>query len=465
MTQQIDESLWKEFQDEFDKKPKLSEGLKINQNKYPNHKTFWDKFLSEPFPKGEINKVLEKNLSVWACQNNVSIKQIKAKYDTQGWNPSAFMGWVKKVINGEILEYNPAEVYLWCKNNNRNDLAELIKDKKENTQNTQNTQNNEWIVLSDSELQSYIPKQTNWLIEPIIKAGGITIIAGKRSTFKSWFNLSIAYSISNGIDFLQNFKTTQGNILYLDRENQISELKIRSRLIKKGLNVSSGEVYFISESNVKIDNPKDVLKLETIIKEKNIKLLIVDVYRRVISFDENDATQVSHLFCDLLKPLTERTGVAIVLIHHEKKGRSSGDNMDMLRGSSDLANYVDGIIQMGRRGENIILTQSKNRAGKEIKPFSLKVVTDEIDYFKFVFKGKLCNKEEVISQAIINWIIKEKKSEFTYTEALKHCENLQFKKSKIVEALKFLVNEGILNKEDDKSPYIVEKKAGLEEIK
>jgi hypothetical protein len=51
------------------------------------------------------------------------------------------------------------------------------------------------------------------------------------------------------------------------------------------------------------------------------------------------------LFVDYLKPLCERTGVSFILLHHERKGESTGDDLDMLRGSSDLVNYVDGVME------------------------------------------------------------------------------------------------------------------------
>lgn len=455
--QQIEQDLWAEFQTEINKKPKY-ESLKSVSVKYPNHKPFWNYILAnyETLPEGKRNIKLEKNMAIWLVINAVDVEQIKSIYQSHKRDVKPLLGWIKKVCSGELLDYNVGELILWCIENQRQDLADMLKD------NSQLVQDNEVKIMSDLELQNYTPKQIDWLIENFVKSGGIAVIGGKRSTLKSWLCLNISYCVAQGLDFLGKYKTFKGAVLYLDRENQFSELKIRSRLIKQGLSITEGEVYFLSESYIKIDNPKDIQKLETIIKEKQIRLIVVDVYRRVIGFDENDAREVSKLFVDLLKPLTERTGVSIILIHHEKKGESSGDDMDMLRGSSDLANYVDAIIQLERKGNNLVIKQSKNRAGKELEPFQVKIETDETSFFKFEYVGNVEGKDSKIAKVVIDWIIQKKIKSFTYTECWNYVKSKGFKETTYkTEALPLLVSQGIIKKgEGWRDPYMVTQDLG-----
>lgn len=458
MTQIIDSELWEEFENEINKKPIIDlTPIKTNALKFAHHKAFWDKFLTEQFPLGSINKTLEKNFALWIYFNGIDINQVEEKYRTQNWSVRPLIGWIKEINEGKIKEYNAGEVYLWCKNNNRLDLGELIKDDASKFRIDEEIK-----LLSDGELQNYQSKNTKWVVENLIKSGGITVLGGKRATLKSWFELNQSYCVANGIDFLGKFKTNKGPVLYLDRENQFNELKVRSKLTKQGLNLNESQVFFISESYIKIDSILDLEKLEKIIVEKNIILVICDVYRRLISFDENDAKEVSKLFVDLLKPLTERTGVAIVLIHHEKKGESSGDDMDMLRGSSDLANYVDGIIQLERKGDILTVKQNKNRAGKEVEPFQVKIETDEISYFRFNYIGSVETTSNHISKSIVQWLFDNQIKSFTYTQILKHCEDLGFKKNSIVNALGELQSKGVILKgSSSRSPYTVSKDLSL----
>jgi hypothetical protein len=235
-------------------------------------------------------------------------------------------------------------------------------------------------------------------------------------------------------------------------------------MIKRGLEIPDCEIAFLSEVYLKLDSVLDLKKIEEILVQNKIKFLVVDTYRRVISFDENDAKLVSWLFIDLLKPLCERVGLTILLIHHEKKGEVQGDEMDMIRGSSDLANYVDGVIQLTRKGDTILVKQTKNRSGKELEAFSVKVETDETSYFKFKYLGEPQTQETKIQKVLVDWIIKGKKSSFTYTQALTFCESQSYKKNSIVSALKDLTLKGLLSKDssDSRAPYIVSKDLSLE---
>ena len=129
MTQKLDPELWREFETELTK----SEDIKVefNQNLTPIQSVsldqFWDKFLSEEFPKGSINQSLEKNFAVYVVQNKLNINQIKKKYQAQGWSPNALLGWIKKVNGGEIIEFSIGEIVNWCKEY-KPELAESFQD-------------------------------------------------------------------------------------------------------------------------------------------------------------------------------------------------------------------------------------------------------------------------------------------------------------------------------------------------
>jgi hypothetical protein len=234
-------------------------------------------------------------------------------------------------------------------------------------------------------------------------------------------------------------------------------------MVKKGLETEEDlDVGFISESYIKLDIIEDLFKLEQIIKEKNISVLICDVYRRLVGFDENDATNVSFLFVNLLKPLCERTGVSIILLHHEKKGDKGNDEVDALRGSSDLANFVDGIIQIERKGDIITLKQTKNRGAKELLPFSLKIESDETSYFKLKYLGTPEGIETKVAKAITDWIMNNNKSSFSFTEAQTYILSKGYNISGFKNALNLLLNNGVVVKNEGKrGKYEVSKELNL----
>lgn len=458
MSQQIESELWAEFQEELSKAEQFQNN-KISltaQNKFSSHAHFWEAFLNTPFPTGAINKNLEKNFAIWLTLNKIPLEKIKEAYSRNKWSIAPLKGWLKEVQEGKITTYNSGEIVLWTRQNNREDLEALLPPEDLGMPKT------ELNVLTDTTLQDYVTPHIEWRVENFVKSKSINVVGAKRSGLKSWFMLNLSYCLASGKSFLDKYETQQGAVLYLDKENGFSELKTRSPMIKKGLEIlgTLDNFYYISECPLKLDKPLDLKAIEKLILEKQISLIVVDTYRRFISFEENDANEVSHFFVDMLKPFCERTGVAIILIHHEKKGQPQGDEMDMLRGSSDLANYVDGIIQIERTGEDLLIKQTKCRGAKELDPFRLKVETDETTYFKFVNAGELQSAEEIIAKKITEWIILKRKQSVTYTELT----NVVGKSSNLSGALELLQSEGMIKKgKTHKSPYIVCKKLNLGE--
>jgi hypothetical protein len=318
-----------------------------------------------------------------------------------------------------------------------------------------NTANPSFSFLWESELKNYVVPVEEWIVDKFIRPGSIGVLAGKRGTMKSFFSLALAYCIATGTKLFDKYNVQKSNVLYIDRENGFWEIKNRCKMLAAGLNITANaDIGFIAESQLKLDDVNNIAELERLINERKMKVIFVDTYRRMISFDENDAGQVSRLFVDILKPLCFRTGVCFILLHHERKGQSQGDEMDMLRGSSDLANYVDWVLQIERRGNKITLKQTKQRNAKELEPFVLTTETNEVDFFKFIYNGEPTTVDRLIGRELINWALTNNLTEFTYTEGWEKMQALGFKETKYKYALSELVQSGDLTKEDSYgSPY------------
>jgi len=133
MTEQtIDFELWNEFEEELNKTKNIKIEFPENSTAIYSEgiKQFFNIFLTESLPEGQINITLEKNFAVYIVQNELDIGQIKTKYQSQKWSVGGLLGWIKKVSNGEITQLNIGEIVNWCKENNRLDLIELFADLK-----------------------------------------------------------------------------------------------------------------------------------------------------------------------------------------------------------------------------------------------------------------------------------------------------------------------------------------------
>lgn len=456
MEQQVDIELWNEFEQEVSKIETFDiSKLELTEEDNKVLDIFFKKFLNpaEIFPAGDRHTTLEKNFAIYIVKNKIPIEQIKEAYASKGFKISSLLSQIKGVIKGTYgvkPHISIGELVNWCKKF-RPDLVSLFIEASPVTKKNFN-------LLWDNELQNYQEKNVDWRVSRFVKSQSINIVGGKRSTLKTWLAMNMGYCVVMGKPFLNKFPCVKGRVLYFDRENGFAELKKRSLMEKKGLDITEeAEMAFLSETTLKLDNHLDLFQITEFIKQNNIVLVIVDTYRRVISFKEDNADEVSQFFIDMIKPLCEQTGVSFIFIHHERKGESQGDDMDMLRGSSDLANLVDGVIQIERKGEYLTIKQTKQRGSKELEPFQIKIDTDEVNHFRFEYVGEKQSIELATCDLIITWILETAKKEFTYTEVMTYCNNLGYKKNAVVDALSNLKAKGLLEKKSLKSPYVVTK--------
>lgn len=463
MIQKVESDLWNEFKSELESIEEKRTRYIITLPSLEKHKDFWDKFLNEDFPSGNINKALEKNFALWILKNNIDVESIKIKYELNKWNIGGLLGWIKKASDGEILEYNTGEIINWAKEN-RPDLLEILIDKDKNLDlEKQKLEGigigNKLKFLNLEELKEFKESEDGEIIEKLIPSGSIGAWGGKRASYKSWLGLTCAVCISCGLDFI-GFKTTKCSVGYLDRENGYPELKKRISMVEEGLGLKEniGEIYFLGDY-FKLDTSEHLSQIEEFVKLKNIKIIFIDVYRRAVSFDENDANRVSEFFVDRIKPFCERTGVSIVFLHHEKKGESP-DEMDNLRGSSDLVNYLDFVLLNVRRGNKIILKQLKSRRSKEIEPLEVKIETDEETFIRFSSSGTYLKitESDKCNKKILVWIVENNLKEITFTRFLSKAIGFGFSSTTSKRALTELQDRGIFQKKDfsKKAPYSID---------
>jgi len=305
-------------------------------------------------------------------------------------------------------------------------------------------------IIWDDDLQNYEEEEKEWIVNKLIPNRSVCILTGKRGTLKTFITLLLGYSITSGIDFLGKYSSRQGGVIYIDKENGLSIMKKRTIMIKNGLGLNKPhlKIGFICFSQIKIDKLTDIEKLEELVKEHKPKLIIVDTYRRGISFDENDAGAVSELFVDILRPFVERNNLAILLVHHNRKsGQGSGDEMEEIRGSSDLANYADIILKTERRGETLILKQLKNRNAKEEEDQQIKVEFDEeTNKMNMIYEGvfKKHSQADKCVELLSVWIAKTKKSQFKTKEAKEIAFKEGIKETNFKNALNSMQNMGVI---------------------
>ena len=199
--------------------------------------------------------------------------------------------------------------------------------------------------IKASDLAKKELKDIEWVVDQIISPG-LTIIAGKSKIGKSWLVLWLSYAIEFGLEFLGR-QCAKGNVLHYSLEDGKRRIKNRWKV----MDINPTETYYqFRDRKPKI--PLLTMGLEEEIENwcndpaiKNPKMVVVDVYVKVkktisrnLNAYENDNYNLQNL-----QTLSTKYNIAIVLVHHTKKG-SENDIFDEINGSAGIQSNMDSMI-------------------------------------------------------------------------------------------------------------------------
>ena len=205
-------------------------------------------------------------------------------------------------------------------------------------------------------LAKEVIKPIDWIVENIISPG-LCIIAGKSKIGKSWLVLWLSYAVEFGKDFLGR-RCAKGDVLHYSLED--GKRRIKNRWQKMGIEPT--ETYYqFRDRKPKI--PILTMGLEEEIEDwvkhiNNPKMVVIDVYVKVkktiaknLNSYENDNYNLQNL-----QTLATKYNIAIVLVHHTKKG-SETDVFDEINGSAGIQSNMDSmcVISSNRKvGKNSV---------------------------------------------------------------------------------------------------------------
>ena len=159
---------------------------------------------------------------------------------------------------------------------------------------TKETDKNTKQFLPIGELMKKNLPPIRWLIDSILPEEGITVLAAKPSSLKTWLALQMAIDVASGKNFLGEFETQQGSVLVLDGESG-------ERLLKNRLEVlaTSGDlpIYYQSYAGGKKFDESFYEAVLEFCAEEDVRLVIFDsLVRFMDAKDENSANDVSEAF-------------------------------------------------------------------------------------------------------------------------------------------------------------------------
>lgn len=185
------------------------------------------------------------------------------------------------------------------------------------------------------------------LIEGILRKGHKMLISGPSKAGKSFALMGLATAIANGGSWMGH-GCHKGKVLYINLEVDEASCIDRFISIHKKLGLDGGQgidLWNLRGRAVPMDKlvPLSVQRY----RDSGYVAIIVDPIYKVITGDENSATEMAE-FCSYFDKLALELGAAIIYCHHDSKGASSKytNVVDRSSGSGVFARDPDAILNL-----------------------------------------------------------------------------------------------------------------------
>lgn len=200
--------------------------------------------------------------------------------------------------------------------------------------------------------------QPKWLIEGLWADQAVGILGGEPKCCKSFLALDMAVSVASGAACLRRFRVLRtAPVLLFPAEDSL--VVVRQRLV--GICAAAHTcldalpIYVITVPRLLLDMPQDREQLRETVAEINPALLILDPFIRLHRSDENASKEVAPLL-GYLRQLQRELHVAVLLVHHVRKGSAAKRPGQALRGSSDLHGWGDSNLYLRRSSAQLLLS-------------------------------------------------------------------------------------------------------------
>jgi hypothetical protein len=217
-------------------------------------------------------------------------------------------------------------------------------------------------------------EESRWLVTGLWADEAVGIIGGEPKCCKSFLALDLAVAVAAGIPCLRRFAVPHpGRVLLYAAEDALHTVRLRLEGIcaAAGLRLAELDVQVITAPCLRLDLEADRRNLAETVATLQPRLLVLDPFVRLHRIDENASGEVAPLLA-YLRELQRRHAVAVIIVHHAKKGGANVRAGQALRGSSEFHAWGDSNLYLRRQAEDLILSV-EHRAAPSIPPVSLEL--------------------------------------------------------------------------------------------
>jgi hypothetical protein len=225
------------------------------------------------------------------------------------------------------------------------------------------------------------PPERRWLIEDLWADEAVGIIGGEPKCGKSFLALDLVVAVAGGVPCLRRFPTPRpGPVLLYAAEDALHLVRTRLEGICRAAAVTLADlpIHVITAPSLRVDLADDRQQLQATVAAVRPILLVLDPFVRLHRIDENASSDVAPLLA-YLRELQRRFALAVVLVHHARKGAGTVRGGQALRGSSELHAWGDSNLYLRRVDDRLLLSIEHRAAPSQTGlPLALRGVADAL---------------------------------------------------------------------------------------
>jgi RecA-family ATPase len=226
--------------------------------------------------------------------------------------------------------------------------------------------------LPAAELGS-CPEERRWLIENLWADQAVGVVGGEPKCCKSFLALDMAVAVAGGSPCLRRYPVPHpGRVLLFAAEDALHV--VRQRIVGictvVGRRIEDLDLQVITAPALRLDLEADRQRLDRTVAALRPKLLVLDPFVRLHRIDENASGDVAPLLA-FLRTLQRTYELAVVIVHHARKGAATQRAGQALRGSSEFHAWGDSNLYLRRTEEHIQLTIEHRAAPSPNEPVNL----------------------------------------------------------------------------------------------
>ena len=210
----------------------------------------------------------------------------------------------------------------------------------------------DWAVFAAAD-----HKVADWLAEPVLPRGKLTMIYSTGGAGKSLLGLELGAKLALGQAVINRPDGEPLSVVYIDGEMTESDLADRLRSMDINAVELANLHYYLLQALPPLDTAEGGAALLALCRKHKADICIIDPLVYMIEGDENESGPIKNMGRYTTQPL-KASGVTLLLMDHAGKDKRQGP-----RGASAKQNIADVIWKMTTRGDGVRLN-SKLPAGK-----------------------------------------------------------------------------------------------------